>query len=108
MIDSGSDSCSALALAVATTPARTDVEFGAAAAGLRLPADAKLWRIDRTADYGPSNGTARGIVGLDRIRRHWPGSRHTCATTSGYTFTLPDSGGRTYRTLRDPHAADEQ
>jgi TnpA family transposase len=34
--------------------------------------DAKLWRIDRTADYGPLNATARGIVDLDRIRRHWP------------------------------------
>jgi hypothetical protein len=32
--------------------------------------DAKLWRINRTADYGPLNATARGIVDLDRIRRH--------------------------------------
>ncbi|MET8351578.1 Tn3 family transposase [Micromonospora sp. NPDC005206] len=45
--------------------------------------DAKLWRINRTADYGPLNATARGIVDLDRIRRHWPdmlriaGSIHT-------------------------------
>jgi TnpA family transposase len=34
--------------------------------------DAKLWRIDRGADYGPLDATARGIVDLDRIRRHWP------------------------------------
>jgi len=34
--------------------------------------DAKLWRIDMRADYGPLNPAARGKIDLDRIRRHWP------------------------------------
>ncbi|MFI9413993.1 transposase [Nocardia gamkensis] len=34
--------------------------------------DQKLWRIDRTADYGPVAAAARGRIDLDRVRRHWP------------------------------------
>ncbi|MEV6297747.1 Tn3 family transposase, partial [Streptomyces sp. NPDC051896] len=34
--------------------------------------DQKLWRIDRTADYGPVDAAARGRIDLDRVRRHWP------------------------------------
>lgn len=34
--------------------------------------DAKLWRIDRHADYGPLNPAARGRIDLERITRHWP------------------------------------
>jgi TnpA family transposase len=51
--------------------------------------DAKLWRIDPGADYGPLNPTARGRIDLDRVRAHWPdilrvvGSVHT-ATVSAH------------------------
>jgi len=34
--------------------------------------DAKLWRIDQAADYGPLNKAARGKIDLTRIDRHWP------------------------------------
>ena len=34
--------------------------------------DAKLWRINASADYGTLDKTARGRVDLDKIRRHWP------------------------------------
>ena len=34
--------------------------------------DAKLWRVDPAADYGPLNQTARGRIDLARVRRHWP------------------------------------
>jgi TnpA family transposase len=34
--------------------------------------DQRTWRIDRDADYGPLNTAARGLIDLDRIRRHWP------------------------------------
>ncbi len=34
--------------------------------------DAKLWRIDLGADYGPLNPAARGKIDLERVRRHWP------------------------------------
>ncbi|MFI5936006.1 hypothetical protein [Actinoplanes sp. NPDC051494] len=34
--------------------------------------------------------------------------RHHIRVHGHYTFTLPDLGGRTYRPLRDPDAADEQ
>ena len=33
--------------------------------------DHRLWRIDRTADYGPLDTAARGRVDTERIRRHW-------------------------------------
>jgi TnpA family transposase len=34
--------------------------------------DAKLWRINASADYGTLDKTARGRVDLGKIRRHWP------------------------------------
>jgi TnpA family transposase len=34
--------------------------------------DAKLWRIDPSADYGPLNSAARGKIDRARIRRQWP------------------------------------
>ncbi len=34
--------------------------------------DAKLWRIDPAADYGPLGPAARGRIDLDRVRAHWP------------------------------------
>jgi len=36
--------------------------------------DAKLWRIDQAANYGPLNKAARGKIDLARIKRHWPDS----------------------------------
>nr|WP_234003938.1 Tn3 family transposase [Nocardiopsis sp. SBT366] len=33
--------------------------------------DHRLWRIDRTADYGPLDTAARGRIDTDRIARHW-------------------------------------
>ncbi|AUA13635.1 Tn3 transposase DDE domain protein [Streptomyces malaysiensis subsp. malaysiensis] len=33
--------------------------------------DQKMWRIDRTADYGAFQDAARGRVDLARIERHW-------------------------------------
>ncbi|WSC31992.1 Tn3 family transposase [Streptomyces sp. NBC_01768] len=47
--------------------------------------DQKMWRIDRTADYGAFTGAARGRIDLARIERHWEdilriiGSIHTGA-----------------------------
>jgi TnpA family transposase len=34
--------------------------------------DAKLWRIDPEADYGPLAAAARGRIDLARVRQHWP------------------------------------
>lgn len=34
--------------------------------------DAKLWRIDLAADYGPLNTAARGRIDPGRIEAHWP------------------------------------
>ncbi len=33
--------------------------------------DAKLWRIDRKADYGPFNSLAKGTINLGLIRENW-------------------------------------
>jgi TnpA family transposase len=33
---------------------------------------AKLWRIDRAADYGSFDGVARGVVNIGLIRENWP------------------------------------
>jgi len=42
--------------------------------------DAKLWRIDQTADYGPLNRAARGMIDLGRIKRHWPDIQRVVAS----------------------------
>lgn len=34
--------------------------------------DAKLWRINRSADYGQLDKTARGKIDIEKVRRHWP------------------------------------
>jgi TnpA family transposase len=34
--------------------------------------DAKLWRIDRKADYGPFNSLGKGTINLALIRDNWP------------------------------------
>ena len=34
--------------------------------------DAKLWRINPGADYGPLDRAARGKIDLETVRRHWP------------------------------------
>jgi TnpA family transposase len=34
--------------------------------------DARLWRIDRKADYGPFNSVNKGTINLTLIREHWP------------------------------------
>lgn len=34
--------------------------------------DAKLWRIDRKADYGPFNSLGKGSLNLGLIRENWP------------------------------------
>jgi TnpA family transposase len=33
--------------------------------------EARFWRIEKTADYGPLNGIARHRVNVERIRHHW-------------------------------------
>ena len=33
--------------------------------------DTRLWRIDRRADYGRLDRTARGVIDLDAVARHW-------------------------------------
>jgi hypothetical protein len=55
--------------------------------------DAKLWRIDPGADYGPLNPTARGRIDLDRIRA--PLARHPAGRGVG-----PHRDG--VRARRDP------
>jgi len=50
--------------------------------------DAKLWRVDPDADYGPLNPTARGRVDLGWVEAQWPdilrvvASVHTGAVTA--------------------------
>jgi TnpA family transposase len=34
--------------------------------------DARLWRIDRKADYGPFNNVSKGTINLALIRENWP------------------------------------
>jgi TnpA family transposase len=59
------------------TASYSDIVFGlltlagyAYAAQLADLPDQKMWRIDRTADYGASTNAARGRVDLARIERH--------------------------------------
>lgn len=33
--------------------------------------DARFWRIDKTADYGPLNGLARNRINIDLVTRNW-------------------------------------
>jgi TnpA family transposase len=63
---------------VTDTASYSDIVFGLLILGgftyapqlADLP-DQKMWRIDRTADYGAFQEAARGRVDLARIERHW-------------------------------------
>ena len=63
---------------VTDTASYSDIVFGlltlagfAYAPQLADLPDQKMWRIDRTADYGPFTEAARGRVDLARVERHW-------------------------------------
>ena len=61
--------------------------------------DAKLWRIDVTADYGAVAVAARGKIDLGRIRRNWPdllrlaASVHTGAVSAHDVIRMLSHGG---------------
>jgi TnpA family transposase len=61
--------------------------------------DAKLWRINPTADYGPLNPAARGKIDLGRVRQHWAdllrlvGSIHTGAVSAYDVLRMLSPGG---------------
>ena len=62
--------------------------------------DAKLWRIDAAADYGPLDAAARGRIDLGRVRRHWPdlcrlvASVHTGAVSAHDVIRMLAPAGR--------------
>lgn len=62
--------------------------------------DQKMWRIDRTADYGAFQDAARGRVDLVRIERHWDdilriiGSIHTGAVRAYDVIRMLSRDGR--------------
>ena len=62
--------------------------------------DAKLWRIDPAADYGPFNTAARGKIDLGRVRRHWSdlvrlvASIHTGAVSAHDVMRMLAAGGK--------------
>ncbi|WP_331761108.1 Tn3 family transposase (plasmid) [Streptomyces anulatus] len=62
--------------------------------------DQKMWRIDRTADYGAFQDAARGRVDLVRIERHWEdilriiGSIHTGAVRAYDVIRMLSRDGR--------------
>jgi TnpA family transposase len=89
--------------------------------------DAKLWRIDADADYGPLDAAARGRIDLARVRRHWPdilrvvASIHTGEVSAydvirvlqrdGHPTPLGDAlghFGRIHKTLHVLRLADEE
>ena len=61
--------------------------------------DAKLWRINPGADYGPLATAARGRIDLGRVRTHWPdllrlaGSIHTGAVSAHDVLRMLAHGG---------------
>lgn len=61
--------------------------------------DAKLWRINANADYGPLATAARGKIDLGRVRTHWPdllrlaGSIHTGAVSAHDVLRMLAHGG---------------
>ncbi len=65
--------------------------------------DAKLWRIDAAADYGPVNTAARGRIDTDRIRSNWPeilrivGSIHTGTVSAHDVIRMLAHGGKPTR-----------
>lgn len=62
--------------------------------------DAKLWRLDPGADYGPLNTAARGKIDLEGVQRHWPdlvrlaASIHTGAVSAHDVIRMLASGGK--------------
>ncbi|MFF4505284.1 Tn3 family transposase [Streptomyces sp. NPDC001401] len=62
--------------------------------------DQKMWRIDRTADYGAFQDAARGRIDLGRIERHWEdilriiGSIHTGAVRAYDVIRMLSRDGR--------------
>jgi TnpA family transposase len=62
--------------------------------------DQKMWRIDRTADYGPFQDAARGRIDLERIERNWEdvlriiGSIHTGAVRAYDVIRMLSRDGR--------------
>jgi TnpA family transposase len=62
--------------------------------------DAKLWRIDAAAHYGPLDAAARGRIDLGRIRWHWPdicrlvASVHTGAVSAHDVIRMLAPAGR--------------
>jgi Transposase and inactivated derivatives, TnpA family len=61
--------------------------------------DAKLWRINPGADYGPLTTATRGKIDLGRVRAHWPdllrlaGSIHTGAVSAHDVLRMLAHGG---------------
>ncbi|MGW2540334.1 transposase, partial [Kitasatospora sp. NPDC001574] len=94
-------------MVVTDTASYSDIVFGlltlagfAYAPQLADLPDQKLWRIDRTADYGAFNDAARGRVDLDRIARNWEdvlriiGSIHTGAVRAYDVIRMLSRDGR--------------
>ncbi|MEV8248692.1 Tn3 family transposase [Streptomyces rochei] len=92
---------------VTDTASYSDIVFGlltlagfAYAPQLADLPDQKMWRIDRTADYGAFQDAARGRVGLARIERHWEdilriiGSIHTGAVRAYDVIRMLSRDGR--------------
>ncbi|GBQ00232.1 transposase [Streptomyces spongiicola] len=92
---------------VTDTASYSDIVFGlltlagfAYAPQLADLPDQKMWRIDRTADYGAFQEAARGRVDLARIERHWEdilriiGSIHTGAVRAYDVIRMLSRDGR--------------
>jgi hypothetical protein len=92
---------------VTDTASYSDIVFGlltlagfAYAPQLADLPDQKMWRIDRTADYGAFTDAARGRVDLERIERHWEdilriiGSIHTGAVRAYDVIRMLSRDGR--------------
>ena len=62
--------------------------------------DQRLWRLDRTADYGPLNSIARHRIGTDLLVRHWDellrliGSLTEGTLSGSEAVRMLQSGGR--------------
>ncbi|WUC98328.1 transposase [Streptomyces sp. NBC_00523] len=92
---------------VTDTASYSDIAFGlltlagfAYALQLADLPDQKMWRIDRTADFGAFQDAARGRVDLVRIERHWEdilriiGSIHTGAVRAYDVIRMLSRDGR--------------
>ncbi|MFE1029715.1 Tn3 family transposase [Streptomyces sp. NPDC058818] len=92
---------------VTDTASYSDIVFGlltlagfAYAPQLADLPDQKMWRIDRSADYGAFQDAARGRVDLARIERHWEdilriiGSIHTGAVRAYDVIRMLSRVGR--------------